>query len=93
MEDKEYELLNKMVVKIDEARTYNRICLVLTLIYLFEFFYTFFWIGSFDSYLFWSIFFLCLGGYTHMNKKYKIAMEEYQELKDEYTTRYEDENI
>ena len=42
MEDKQYELLNEMVVKINEARTYNRITGFITLIWLFEFFYTFF---------------------------------------------------
>ncbi len=46
---KEYELLNEMVVKINEARTYNRISGLLTLIWLFEFFYAFFWTQKFDE--------------------------------------------
>ena len=43
MEDKQYELLNEMIVKINEARTYNRITGFITFIWLFEFFYTFFY--------------------------------------------------
>ena len=39
MEDKEYELLNRMVVKIDEAGTYNRISLILTIIFIFQIVY------------------------------------------------------
>jgi len=27
-----------------------------------------------------------------MNKKYKVAMEEYEELRKDYNTRYEDED-
>ena len=41
MEDKEYELINKMMVKLDEARTYQRISGVITIIWLIEFFHTF----------------------------------------------------
>ena len=91
MEDKEYELINKMVVKIDEARTYNRISGLLTLIWLFEFFYAFFWTQKFD-YMYWTIWVVSLVGWIHMDRKYKVAMEEYQEIKKEYETRFEDEN-
>ena len=83
MEDKEYELINKMVVKIDEARTYNRISGLLTVIWLFEFFYTFFWTQKFD-YMYWTIWGVSLVGWIHMDRKYKVAMEEYQEIKKEY---------
>jgi hypothetical protein len=91
MEDKDYELINKMTVKIDEARTYNIISVLLTLIWLFEFFYEFFWIQKFD-YMYWTIWVFCMVGWYHMNQKYRFAMEEYQEIKKEYETRFEDEN-
>jgi hypothetical protein len=91
MEDKEYELINKMVVKIDEARTYNRISGLLTVIWLFEFFYVFFWTKKFD-YMYWTIWGVSVVGWIHMDRKYKVAIEEYQEIKKEYDTRFEDEN-
>jgi len=91
MEDKEYELLNKMVVKVDEARTYNRISIVVTIVWFIEFSYTFFYTKNFDS-MYWLIWVMCMVGWYHMGRKYKVAMEEYNELKKEYTTRYEDED-
>jgi hypothetical protein len=91
MEDKDYELINKMTVKIDEARTYNIISGLLTVIWLFEFFYTFFWTQKFD-YMYWTIWGVSVVGWIHMDRKYKVVMEEYQEIKKEYETRFEDEN-
>ncbi len=91
MEDKEYDLLNKMVVKINEARTYNRISGFLTLLWFVEFFYSFFYIQKFDI-LYWVIWIFCMVGWYHMNKKFRFAMDEYNELKKEYETRFEDEN-
>ena len=91
MEDKEYELLNKMVVKINEARTYNQISGFLTLLWLVEFFYSFLYIQKFDT-LYWVIWIFCMVGWYHMNKKFRFAMDEYNELKKEYETRFEDEN-
>ena len=91
MEDKQYELLNEMIVKINEARTYNRITGVITFIWLFEFFYTFFWTKNFDA-MYWLIWVFCVIGWVHMNRKYKFAMEEYEEIKKEYDTIFEDED-
>ena len=91
MEDKQYELLNEMVVKINEARTYNRITGFITFIWLFEFFYTFFWTQKFD-YMYWLIWIVCVVGWVHMNRKYKFAIKEYEEIKKEYDTRYNDED-
>jgi hypothetical protein len=91
MEDKQYELLNEMIVKINEARTYNRITGVITFIWLFEFFYTFFWTKNFDT-MYWLIWVFCVIGWVHMNRKYKFAMEEYEEIKKEYDTRFDDED-
>ena len=91
MEDKQYESLNEMIVKINEARTYNRITGVITFIWLFEFFYTFFWTKNFDA-MYWLIWVFCVIGWVHMNRKYKFAMEEYEEIKKEYDTRFDDED-
>ena len=87
MEDKEHELLMKMVVKIDEARTYNRISGILTFLWLIEFFYSFFYTQKFDT-LYWIIWIFCMVGWYHMNKKFRTAMNEYQELKQEYENNF-----
>ena len=92
MEDNEYELLNRMVVKIDEARTYNKISLILSIIFIFQFVYTFFY-KQVVSPIYWIMLIMYVIGSYHLRKKFKETMEEYQELKDEYNTRFEDENI
>jgi hypothetical protein len=83
MIDRQYNLLTKMVIKIDEAKTYNRISGVITLLWLIEFFYTFFWSQKFDS-MYWVIWIVCVVGWVHMNKKFRVTMEEYKQLKEEY---------
>jgi hypothetical protein len=92
VKDKEYELLNKMVVKIDEARTYNKISFILSIIFIFQFIYTFFY-KQVVSPIYWIMLILFVIGSYHLRKKFKEAMEEYQELKDEYNTRFKDEDI
>jgi hypothetical protein len=92
MEDKEYELLNKMVVKINEARSYHRISTLLTLIWLFEICYSFFWIKNFGV-MYFLIWVLCLIGWVSADRKYKRSMDEYKELEKEYTTIFGDEKI
>ena len=83
MQDKQNKLLIDMVLKIDEARTYHRISGLLTLIWLFEICYVFFWISYIDLF-YWLIWGVCLVGWIHMDRKYKVAMNEYDELKQEY---------
>jgi hypothetical protein len=83
MQDKQNKLLIDMVLKIDEARTYHRICGVITLVWLIEFFYTFFWTQKFD-YMYWTIWVVCMVGWIHLNKKFRFAMKEYKTLKEEY---------
>ena len=83
MIDRQYDLLTKMVIKIDEAKTYNRISGVITLLWLIEFFYTFFWSQKFDL-MYWVIWIVCVVGWVHMNKKFRVTMEEYKQLKEEY---------
>ena len=87
MEDKEYDLLIKMTLKIDEARTYNRISGLLTFLWLIEFFYSCFYTQKFDT-LYWLIWILCMVGWYHMNKKFRTAMNEYQKLKQEYENNF-----
>jgi c-di-AMP phosphodiesterase-like protein len=91
VEDKEYELLNRMVVKIDEARTYNKISLILSIIFIFQFVYTFFY-KQVVSPIYWIMLIMYVIGSYHLRKKFKETMEEYQELKNEYKNRYENEN-
>jgi len=83
MQDKQNKLLIDMVLKIDEARTYHRICGVITLVWLIEFFYTFFWTQKFD-YMYWTIWVVCMVGWIHLNKKFRFVMKEYKTLKEEY---------
>jgi hypothetical protein len=83
MQDKQNKLLIDMVLKIDEARTYHRISGLLTLIWLFEICYVFFWLSYIDLF-YWLIWGVCLVGWIHMDRKYKVAMNEYDELKQEY---------
>lgn len=87
MQDKQYELLKDMVIKINEARTYNRITGVITLLWLVEFFYTFFWTQKFD-YMYWTIWIVCVVGWVHLNKKFRLAMNEYKKLKEEYENTF-----
>ena len=43
--------------------------------------------------MYWLIWVVCMVGFIHMNRKYRFEMKEYEELKKEYETRFEDENI
>ena len=92
MEDKGYELLNKMIVKLNEASGYQRISLALTIIWLFELGYTIFWLKDIGSFYF-LVWILCLIGWVSADRKYKRSMDEYKELEKEYTTIFEDEKI
>ena len=42
--------------------------------------------------MYWTIWGVSVVGWIHMDRKYKVVMEEYQEIKKEYETRFEDEN-
>ena len=87
MPDKQYDLLKDMILKINEARTYNRITGILTFLWLIEFFYTFFWTQKFD-YMYWTIWIICVVGWFHLNKKFRVAMDEYKKLKEEYENTF-----
>jgi len=92
MNEHKTELITQMVMKIDEGRTYLKIQLILTLVWLFEILYICFGYAKINIY-YWIILIVCLIGYYHMGKKQKLAMKEYNKLKDEYYERFEDENI
>ena len=84
MTDRQQELLMEMISKINEARTYNAISGVLTFLWLFEVIYFIFWDHMFNVKLYFIIWFVCMGGWVHMNRKFKKCMDEYEKLKEEY---------
>ena len=84
MTDRQQELLIKMVLKINEARTYNRISGVLTLLWIFEVLYFIFWDRMLNISLYLTICLFCILGWTHMNRKFKKCMDEYKKLSEEY---------
>ena len=84
MTDRQQELLIEMILKINEARTYNRISGVLTLLWLFEVIYFIFWDQMFNISLYFTIWLVCMGGWIHMNRKFKKSMDEYKKLSEEY---------
>lgn len=87
MDKKQNELLIKMVLKIDEARTYNKISTTITLLWLIEFCYTFFVTQNFNS-MYWLIWLVCVVGWVHMGRKFKKSMVEYKQLKQEYENNF-----
>ena len=84
MTDRQQELLIEMVLKINEARTYNRISGVLTLLWIFEVIYFIFWDRMSNISLYFTIWLVCIGGWTHMNRKFQKCMDEYKKLSEEY---------
>ena len=84
MTDRQQELLIEMVLKINEARTYNRISGVLTLLWIFEVIYFIFWDRMLNISLYLTICLFCILGWTHMNRKFKKCMDEYRKLSEEY---------
>ena len=91
MEDVQNNLLIKMTLKIYEARTYSTIKLFLFILWFIDFLLVIFKYLTFDIY-YWLVFIIFLVSIYHMEKKHDQAMVEYEELKKEYTTRFEDEN-
>jgi hypothetical protein len=82
----------EMTLKIREAGTYNLIRIVTSLIWLIEALYVFLGYGSYDIFYF-ILAVICLVSWFHMDKKYKTAISEYDELEKEYIENFEDENI
>ena len=92
MTEYQRELITKMIVKINEARGYNRIQVVLSLIWLVEFFLTFFGYLPINTF-YWIIFVLCMIGWFDLNRKSKKSIEEYEELKEKYIKFFGDEDL
>ena len=80
-----------MLSKLIEAKTYANIRIVLTILFLLEFVLVLLGYGKFDFFYF-SILIVTFVGNTHMDRKHKIAMEEYNELKKEYEDLFETTN-
>ncbi len=72
-----------MLSKLLEARSYINISIVLTILFLLEFVLVLLGYGKFDFILL-SVLIVTFVGNTHMNRKHKTAMEEYEQLKKEY---------
>ena len=43
--------------------------------------------------MYWLIWVVCVVGWIHTDRKYKATMMEYEELRKDYVTRFEDEDI
>lgn len=84
MTDRQQELLIEMILKINEAKTYNRVSGILMILWLFEFCYTLFWTKNFSAVMYWLVWIVCIIGWTHMNRKFKNSVKEYDQLKEEY---------
>jgi hypothetical protein len=84
MNDYQQRLLNEMLSKLAEAATYNRISGFLTFLWLFEVIYFIFWDKMSNINLYFTIWLVCIVGWTHMSRKFKTCMKEYEELKEEY---------
>ena len=84
MNDYQQRLLNEMLSKLAEATTYLRISGFLTFLWLFEVIYFIFWDQMSNINLYFTIWLVCIVGWTHMDRKFKTCMKEYEELKEEY---------
>ncbi len=92
MTDYQRELISKMIVKINQARTYSLIQMVLSIIWLVEFFLNFFGYIPTDMF-YWIIFVLCMVGWFDLNKRSKKSIEEYEELKEKYIKFFGNEDL
>ena len=84
MTDYQQRLLNEMLSKLAEATTYNRISGFLTFLWLFEVIYFIFWDQLSNINLYFFIWLVCMVGWTHMSRKFKTCMKEYEDLKKDY---------
>jgi len=83
MNDHQQRLINEMLSKLLEARSYINISIVLTILFLLEFVLVLIGYGEFD-FFYILVLIVTFVGNTHMDIKHKKAMEEYEELKKEY---------
>lgn len=83
MIDREQLLLNAMSSKLNEAKSYTNISVMLTILFLIDFVLVLLGFGQFNS-TYFLILALTFLGNQHMSKKYKKAIKEYEQLKEEY---------
>ena len=83
MNDYQLRLLNDMLNKLYEAKTYTNISIVLTLLFILDFAFVILGYAKFNI-TYFIILIVTFIGNNHMNKKHKVALKEYEELKEEY---------
>lgn len=83
MNDHQSRLLNDMLNKLYEAKTYSNISMVLTLLFILDLVSVILGYAEFNI-TYFLILIVTFIGNNHMDKKHKIALKEYQELKEEY---------
>ena len=92
MEDQKDKLLLQMALKVNELTTYNFIKIIVNLLLILEVVMGFMSYIKYDMYYFIFIIFFLLSNY-HLEKKYNVALQEYEDLKEEYLIRFKDEDI
>lgn len=92
MEDQKDKLLLQMALKVNELTTYNFIKIIVNLLLILEVVMGFMSYIKYDMYYFIFIIFFLLSNY-HLEKKYNVALQEYNDLKEEYLIRFKDEDI
>lgn len=92
MEDQKDKLLLQMALKVNELTTYNFIKIIVNLLLILEVVMGFMSYIKYDMYYFIFIIFFLLSNY-HLEKKYNVALQEYDDLKEEYLIRFKDEDI
>ena len=92
MEDQKDKLLLQMALKVNELSTYNFIKIIVNLLLILEVVMGFMSYIKYDMYYFIFIIFFLLSNY-HLEKKYNVALQEYNDLIEEYLIRFKDEDI
>jgi hypothetical protein len=92
MEDQKDKLLLQMALKVNELTTYNFIKIIVNLLLILEVVMGFVSYIKYDMYYFIFIIFFLVSNY-HLEKKYNVALQEYEDLKEEYLIRFKDEDI
>lgn len=83
MNDYQQRLLNDMLSKLYEAKTYTNISMFLTLLFILDFVLVLLGYAEFNI-TYFLILVVTFIGTNHMDKKHKTALKEYEELKEEY---------
>lgn len=83
MNDYQQRLLNDMLSKLYETKTYRNISVFLTLLFIFDFVLVLLGYAEFNI-TYFLILVVTFIGNNHMNKKYRVAIKEYEKLKEEY---------